>query len=238
MDSAKLNIIITSVFSFLLIICTSIIGIKQFFLQKHINKKQKQLQTSLAKDEKKVALYQSRMNCYLLIMNSIDIICGGNYYTILLSILSKDISFAFNNICKAKDMCYRAVIESEALFDTTAFHYIKGVYDKFYRIYEIFCILLSIPSDKWIEINEALFPLIQILIPNQNLSFSNQKDNYNDLLNKINIITSTPGSIDAVMEVLPVTIELFKLADELKLLYKPKNELYQLVYGYINFDSL
>jgi len=231
------NLILTSILSFLLIVSTVFIGIKQYLLQKRLSNTQNNLQANIANNNVKVSLYQNRINCYLQIMQALDIICGYNLHIIFDVLSNNDIRPALNNLFKAKELLFKSNVEAEALFDKNTFQFIKSIYDKSNHIYILFCQIFSTPSNEMIRKKEFAIPKIMELFPSILKNGISLDEPINDFISKANTISTSQEGKLILKEIFPESTEIDNILTELKILYQPNNELFNLIKNYVTMDN-
>ena len=141
------NFYATVALSLLLTIATIIISCRQNKLQKTINNQQSQLQRHIAERETKIALYQYRMNCYLLVMEALEIACEEKLEDHVAFLQTGGLAI-IKKVSEGKKMMLKAYIESEALFDEDVVKYIGGLYAKYDALYAKFCAIVNVSNDE------------------------------------------------------------------------------------------
>ena len=237
MDLELVNIISTSFLSLLLIISTIIISVKQYNLQKRLSEEQNKQQEIIANNNYKVSLYQNRINCYLHIMQALDILYKYNIGTILDVYISNDFRPVLNHFSKINELTYKSYVESKALFSDNVFQYIKNIYEKTNRINDLFINIFTMPSDLKKQKREHAIQKITSLLQSMLINGIHLNEPFNDFHSKAKILLSTPESISILREFIPESIEIENILIELKTLYQPNNELFNMIKHYVTFDN-
>ena len=221
------NFLVTALLSLLLIIFTIRISKKQNKLQKQINDDQNQLQKLLAEKDVKVSLYQYRMNCYLQIMKALDVII----YTKLedeLDVYNRgNVKNILDKISEGRDLLFKSYVESEALFNQDVVACIGVIYEKYNRLYSIFCDIVTIPYDEFHKRRLQLLTAIGATSsePDEDIFFKNIS------------FKKTEGSKDVLIAIYPELKESSEILDDLHKVYHPKNELIKMMDKYINIKD-
>ena len=228
-----INIIITSFLSLLLIISTIIISIKQNKLQKNISESQNNIQLNIAQDNIKVALYQSRINCYLQIIQAVGVICDNRE---LLYRMPLNIQPALDALSNGRKLVVKSYIEAEALFDEDVVKLVKDIHDKYNHFVKLLHDMTYISEEEWSIKSQSAIPKILMKLNAQN-EFSKTFTNYSSFFDIIRELTRKEKKqdyIDILIEVFPEYQDIHNIETDFQLLYKPKNKLFQLISRYVH----
>jgi hypothetical protein len=227
-----LNIILTSSLTFLLIVSTIIISIKQYNLQKQLNKEHDILQADIARNNVKVSLYQNRMNCYTQIMQALDIMCGNDFNVFIIAIKDQNYQPVLDKLLLAKNLIFKSSVESEALFDINIVNFINEIYQKGNRFYLLTVELFTSVSKNRNTILENAKPEIHKLF-----SDIDNNDPIGDAFDKHRKLKSIPDSFQILAGALPGGLELLTIYNELNLMYKPNNDLFKSISNYVILEN-
>jgi hypothetical protein len=222
------NFFATTLLSILLIIITVIVSIRQNKLQKQINDDQNQLQKLIAEKDVKVAMYQHRMNCYLQVMQALDIVNYSKLEDTIDIFKTEDISRALKKISDGRDLLFRAYVESEALFDKEVVSLIDNIYRHYNELYCITCNMITISNEE--------FEKRRVLLSNKiGIKPSDSKD---EMFLKNETFKKSANYLDDYVEIYPEQKEYYLILEVLKQYYEPDNKLYQLVKKYLQIENL
>jgi len=221
------NFIVTSVLSLLLIGATIIISWRQNKLQKNINNQQNQLQRNITEREAKISLYQYRMNCYIQIMDALDIILYGKFEEYVVSFQTSGLEF-IKKISDGRKMMLKAHIESETLFNEQIVTYIGELYNKYSTLYTKLCDVFMVSDE---EKKNRKMLVMQKMGVTQNESVDN-------IFAKYITFSKTKEGMDFILEILPQLKDCLMLMYELNQVFKPNNELIGLMGKYLNVNEL
>jgi hypothetical protein len=221
------NFLVTALLSMLLIIFTVRISKRQNQLQKQISGDQNQLQKLLADKDEKVAMYQHRMNCYMQVMQALDIIIYAKLENMLQVYNSKNITNILDKISGGRALLFKSCVESETLFNQDIVAYIGNIYSKYDKIYGIFCDIVMLPNEEFCKRGIQLMTAIGYL----------DGDSESDILLKYYSFLKSEGSKDKIITIYPEFNEYSKLLDELCNIYQPKNELINMIDKYLNMKD-
>jgi hypothetical protein len=238
MDIELINIITTSFLSILLIISTIIISVKQYRLEKTLNKSQEELQIKIARKDIQVSLFQNRMNCYFQIIQALDIIGYYDRHSFLNMFHNNTLQYALEKLSKGRELLFKSLVESEALFNDEIMLYINDIYGKYNKFYsqysEIITTLYDINNQSIII---KLYEIMNKVIPKNNKSNEDAPMSYLDLMNAGNDFVEKPEMRDFFKENFPKYEETDNILKELLSIYKLDNELFKLISPYIRLEA-
>lgn len=217
----------TTFLSICLIVSTIWISRRQNKLQKQINDDQIKLQKLLAEKDVKVAMYQHRMNCYLKVMQALDIVCYSKLEDSIDIFETEDISKVPKKISNGRDLLFQAFIESEALFDTEIVSHIENIYRHYNDLYSITCEMLTIPKEEFEKRRVLLATKIGV----------KPSDNKDDIFLKHEAFKKSADYLKDYFEIYPGQKEYYDILTLLTQYYEPNNELYQLIKKYIQIEN-
>jgi len=221
------NFIVTAILSLLLISATIIISWRQNKLQKNINNQQNQLQRNITERETKINLYQYRMNCYIQIMDALDIVCYGKLENYVVSFYIGGLEFV-KKLSDGRKMMLKAYIESETIFDEEIAKYVEDLYSKYDALYVKSCDMLMVSDEERKRI-------LTILIPKLGVT---QNDSLDNVFVKSSFFVNTKEGVDFMKKILPKFEVCLALLNELKDVFQPNNELIKRMSKYINMSEL
>ena len=221
------NFVATSVLSLLLIVATIIISWRQNRLQKNINNQQVLLQRNITERETKISLYQYRINCYIQVMEALDIVSYGKLEDWVVSFQTGGLEFA-KKISDGRKMMLKAHIVSKTIFDAEIIAFIGKLYDKYSALYVKSCDMFNVSDD---ERKKRLI----LLIPKLGFIANDSEEN---LFVKATFFVNSKEGSDFIKEIVPEYGDCLVLLNELKEVFKPDNDLYKLMEKYINVNDL
>ncbi|MDR0231236.1 MAG: hypothetical protein LBI82_03865 [Dysgonamonadaceae bacterium] len=230
-----LNLIVTSILTIVIIVITFRLGRRQNQisegqneLQKRISDDQNDLQKLLAEKDVKVALYQHRMNCYMQVMQALDVIIYAKLEDTLDVFNRGNIVNALNKVSEGRSWLLRACVESEALFNQDIITHFEVIYKKYDKLYSIFCDILMIPSEGFNKRRVLIATAIGVL----------PTDSDSDILLKYHSFMKSEGSRDVMIKIFPELKEYSSILDELKDYYQSNNKLFQMMKEYIQIEKI
>lgn len=232
------NFAITSLLTIVLICYTVRISMRQNKLQKEIseqqnklqieiNNQQSQLQKTITERETKINLYQFRMNCYLQVMEALDIIIYGKLEDIIEIFQAGGMDF-IRKLSNGRKMMLKAYIESEPLFNEEVVKYIGGLYEKYNALYLKLCDIIMV-SDKELEERQRVISSKLGITPTES------KEN---IMLKWSIFLKTEEGKRLMIELIPGLGDYNTLLKELGEVFKSNNDLIKLMGEYINVKEL
>jgi antirestriction protein len=201
---------------------------QQSDLQEQISRDQNQLQKLIAEKDVQVALYQHRMNCYLQVMQVLDIICHSKIEHLLQSLDKKSITDYVAHISNGRDLIFKSLVESEALFDISIVQCINGICTKFDQIYSACCDAIMISDDEFARRKKCVYEQLNI---SKNLSDF-------EIITKYNEYFKTKEGINFATQIYPEIQSAVSATKELSEFYKMNNELFKLIKPYVQFEKV
>jgi len=221
------NLVITSLLSLLLIIFTVRLSKRQNRLQQQISNDQNQLQKLLAEKDIKVSLYQYRMNIYIQVMKALDVIMYAKLEDVIDVFNRGNVKSSVEKISNGRDFLFKSLVESEVLFNPDITAYIGSIYEKYNKLYCIFCDIVTIPND---EFNKRKIQLLTII-------GAAPSDSEESIFLKYLSFMKSEGSKDKLIAIYPELEDYSKTLDDLRSIYQPKNDLIKMMDKYINTEG-
>ncbi|MCL2561591.1 MAG: hypothetical protein FWE10_04650 [Rikenellaceae bacterium] len=219
--------LLTVILSALLIFFTVKISRRQGELQKQISDDQNQLQKLLAEKDVKVAMYQHRINCYLQVMKALDIVIYSKLGDVLDVFDKGSIKNIEEKTQEGRWLLCRSFIESEVLFDQDINAYIGAIYEKYDKLYCIFCDMVTIPNNESEKRQKQLLTVIG----------ATSSDSKETIFLKYVSFMKSPEHKDIFINIYPELKDYSKIINDLRNIYKPRNELVSMMDKYINTNN-
>ncbi len=229
-----LNLLVTSILTFVIIVITFRLGRRQNKiseeqneLQQRISDDQNNLQKLLAEKDVKVALYQHRMNCYMQVMQALDIIMSAKLEDAIDIVNNGNVRNILNKISEGRSLLFKAYIESQALFNQDVIVRIGTIYNQYNKLYNMFCDIIMISDEDFNKRRIKIVTAIGVL----------PTDSKFDVLSKYNSFMKSKGSKDVMIQIYPELEEYSAILDELRNEFQPNNQLFQLMKEYVQIEN-